>query len=913
LVNENTNRRKVLRDTKTLKIDNKKILDFMAKQARISYDILGSEEDRIKAVMRVSKQFKTLRKEIAKYDKFFVHFTKFDRIFQKNSDAYAKTAQLIQKMRGGQGIWGDAASTPDVKRMANEFKKRVKSGVNTYENIEKAIPKVANTIAKSLMDLRKVSEKTVKAVAKSYSTYHIAIGKASQDAILTLAKAGKAVTGPNLLKISGVGFAQRDKILSEYKAATKMNEMAAKTNRLMTSRRRPNRPSDKTVQTTFGLVKPKRGVPIPPLPPSGVKLSDLHGPRRMPPHERLPDMPKLETEYGMPTIGSYTRRKFAGIYQKKDHTKNDIEQIQDMFKLLRVGKLQGVGGSNTNVSNLSSPDYDSTKLKDILAQYRGKYAAEKPVSMQDELTAHIASLKSGGNFKLQKFKGGIDPLLSGTFRGNDSTAALTDTEELIRESYAERRRSGAGPDFQVGMGRSLSLGERFSPFSPRRIGAKRLLKRDKRRETYKNLARKGRPYVMKAKALRGAALGGNLLDPAIRGVYGRAIAKGKKKPGVGGRAAVAGMRAANVGISAFSNVNRAFLSPIRNLPFRAKAGYENYRESIREKINPSEIIDPEYKSFIRGKGGRMIANPERAKMVKNPNAGKLPTFKETAKQKAKDVGGKALKGMGKGIMGIFGKIAGVMSPLAIIIEPLSEVLGMFGEIIGTAFLPLLQQILGLLFSDDMMAALDVIVGALTQVVELIVDSGLFDIIADVLVFALEAIGKILSDPSFQNAIKIFIDAVVMIVQEVFKVLTPLMPILIPLLILFANLIAIFAKVFAKLIQILMPLVMAILMPIINIVIAIIRGIIWAVNLFIKDDDKKLPQVPWFTPSLDRQGIVERSGIAKVHKGEYVVKREILTDIVNETVVNNQFYGDYDGMARMDYEDSMRKVSSRRYR
>jgi len=155
----------------------------------------------------------------------------------------------------------------------------------------------------------------------------------------------------------------------------------------------------------------------------------------------------------------------------------------------------------------------------------------------------------------------------------------------------------------------------------------------------------------------------------------------------------------------------------------------------------------------------------------------------------------------------------------------------------------------------------------------------------------------LSDPGFQKALKMLVEALMTIVSSVFEALKPLLPLLIPLLILFAKVIAIIAKVVAGLISGLFRMIGGILNAIINAINFVIPGTKW--------DLKPV--------SLAQQGIVERTGIAKVHAGEAVVKKELISEIVNDMVIYNTFNGGYDEMERMRYEDSVRNVYGRRSR
>jgi len=60
-------------------------------------------------------------------------------------------------------------------------------------------------------------------------------------------------------------------------------------------------------------------------------------------------------------------------------------------------------------------------------------------------------------------------------------------------------------------------------------------------------------------------------------------------------------------------------------------------------------------------------------------------------------------------------------------------------------------------------------------------------------------------------------------------------------------------------------------------------------------------------AMDSQGTIDSTGLAKVHKGELVVKKELVSDIVKNFQINNTFNSPTDPLTRMEYEDSLQRL------
>jgi hypothetical protein len=285
--------------------------------------------------------------------------------------------------------------------------------------------------------------------------------------------------------------------------------------------------------------------------------------------------------------------------------------------------------------------------------------------------------------------------------------------------------------------------------------------------------------------------------------------------------------------------------------------------------------------------------------------------------------GKGALDFGKALFGLnaIGSVLGKFSPMMVVFEPLGEVIGAIGEMIGTSFLPLLQDLLKLIFSPESMAMIQGLMEALKPIAVAVgslfaslADSGIFKTFTNAFQTIFGLIAKIFESESVKTAIAEICKALGVVIDNVVTVLVQLLPVLMPFLILFVTLIAKLMPVITGLVAFLAPFIAKILGGVLKVIQGILNGFITAINWFIADPEKKIKPMTFADNiSLQKQGVVYGSGWAKVHTGEMVVKRELIREVFGAMSVTNNFYGNVDEVQRMEFEHSMVSLYERRRR
>ncbi len=275
------------------------------------------------------------------------------------------------------------------------------------------------------------------------------------------------------------------------------------------------------------------------------------------------------------------------------------------------------------------------------------------------------------------------------------------------------------------------------------------------------------------------------------------------------------------------------------------------------------------------------------------------------------LGSSIMSGMGKALSAVLGTVMKVLGPILSIFEPISEVMGMFAELIGTAFLPIITELMTLMFSPEVMeiitgimAALEPLVAFVVKFIETLAASGVIAKLGEILVYTLSEVFKIFEDPAMIKSLSSVVSLLATLADAVLPMLGPMISVISLLLLSWA---AMFNNI-----------TIPVLRAVIKFIGDVFVGIFGIINKGI-DTLNNLPGVDikplsiTLPPSLDRQGIIEKTGMAKVHAGEAVVRKELISEIVNDMNVTNNFYGNVNDIQRMEFESSMENIYSRRRR
>ena len=302
-------------------------------------------------------------------------------------------------------------------------------------------------------------------------------------------------------------------------------------------------------------------------------------------------------------------------------------------------------------------------------------------------------------------------------------------------------------------------------------------------------------------------------------------------------------------------------------------------------------------------------------------------------------------------MGMVKGLASAFQPFQIIIEPLTEIMGTLGSImgaelapalgdlikafinpttiqmvqdIGKAFLPVIKIFADILGSDavglileqigNLFETLAPVFGTLLSAVEpfiqMIVDSGLIESLGSIFVSIGGFIASIFSNPGVQQAMSTLMG----VLGEVFEVIADIFadPTIQQMV---ADIVISLTNIVTDVFQILKP----ILPPIITGLVWVVKGFTWimeAIVGFVKfitlgfvDMSGDIPSGSNTAgvPVLQRQGVIVKSGLAEVHAGEAVVKKELISEIFKEMTITNNFYGSTDHYTRNDFSNRMKRL------